>query len=792
MAPFTRANRAPAFGNVLLGALATAAAYYFSAKLGEAVQFPDAPVSAFWAPNAILLAALALTPPRLWWVHLGAVFVVHLAAQIPINTADRVLIQYVCNCGLAAIGAAALQRFSPTPPRFDRFWTTINLIVIAALVAPLSTSLLMAGAFAAFDVGMQKFGLTVVARTATNMFAILTLVPLIVHFPQAVATWRKGIPWKRGAEAALLIGSLVTVGVLVFVLPKAGPDQSPAFFYVPFPFLLWAAVRFGTTGVCGSMLIMGALATWGAVNGYGPFVRQEPVDDALAVLFFLAVTSIPLMLLAALLSERKVTTAALVESEFRRRGDYELHSAVMASLEDQIAVLDKDGRVIEVNAAWRLNAVRSRESMHSALPGSNYLETLKKSAVDTALTRQIAEALVEVLSAQCLRRKLEYAVRTAEGVQWVEHSIERLMRPEGGAVLTVSDATDRKNAEREAQVRLRQLAHLSRVAAIGEISGAIAHEVNQPLSAILGNAEAALRLLSAEKVPIEDVQEILRDIANNDLRASSVIKRVRLMLRNDELRLEPLALNNLVKEVLRILHVELEQRSVILFTDLPDSAGQVEGDPVQLQQVVMNLIMNACEAMGSSPETDRRLYISTREGPLPGEVELVIRDYGPGIPSDQRERIFHPFVTTKGQGMGLGLSISRSIVKAHGGRLWAESSTEGAVFRMALRRLPSPKEEPPQRGGSEHKKQARGEEDGSPVGVDTSRLDVPRGSMEAEERPHDQGESEHDHSEPYPLRVPQRRGSRRRRLDDRFVDKGGREAVQRSPKPDEGDRRPQI
>lgn len=776
---------------MVVGALATAAGYFFAAQVGEAIQFPGAPVSAFWAPNAILLAALALTPIRFWWVHLVAVGVMHFAAQLPIYPASQVVIQYFTNCGLALIGAAALHRFGAMPPRFDRLWTTVNLILVAGIAAPLATSFLMAAAFARFGIPMDDFWLTVVARTTTNSFAILTLVPLIVHFPLALAAFIKGIPWRRTVEAFVLIGSLVTVGVLVFVFPKAAPGQSPAFLYVPFPFLLWAAVRFGTTGVCGCMLIMGALATWGAVNAYGPFVSEQPVDDALSVLFFLVVTSIPLMLLAALFSERKVTTAALVESEFRRRGEHELHSAVMASLEDQIAVLDKDGKVIEVNAAWRLNAVRSRDSIHGALPGSNYLDTLRRSG-DPTLTRQIADALVEVLSAQCLRRKLEYAVRTAEGVQWVEHSIERLIRPEGGAVLTVSDATDRKNAEREAQIRLRQLAHLSRVAAIGEISGAIAHEVNQPLSAILGNAEAALRLLSSENPPIDDVREILRDIASNDLRASSVIKRVRLMLRNDELRLESLALNNLVKEVLRILHVELEQRSVTLYTDLPDSAWQVRGDPVQLQQVVMNLIMNACEAMGALPEAERRLYISTREGPLPDEVELVIRDHGPGIPSDQRERIFHPFVTTKGQGMGLGLSISRSIVKAHGGRLWAESATEGAVFRMALKRLPSPKEEPSQRAGAQHDKEGRGEENGTPVRVDPVRLDVAGGPVKAEERPHGEGESEHDHPEPYPLRVSQRRGGRRRRLDDRFVDKGGREAVQCGTKPDEGDRRPQV
>lgn len=664
----------------VLGAIATAGAYYVSADIGQALAFPSAPVSALWAPNAILLAALALTPPRLWWLHLCAVFGAHFAAQLLIVTPLQAILQYIANCGVALIGAAGLWHLQAANRPFDRLKPIIGLIFFGGILAPFTTSLLMAGAFVA--VGLtDNFWLTAIVRTVTNTFAILTLVPLIVNSVTAVRDSAVRPTVSRVLEAIALVGCLTLVGTLVFSISRAGARPlPPLLLYMPFPVMLWATVRFSSTGVCTGMLLLGALSTWGVLHGNGPFVLQDPVQNALSAVIFLVVTTTTLLLLAGLVSERKKTMAALLESESQRRGAYELHAAVLASLQDQVAVVDREGNILQVNGAWRVNEIRGRSPTRGSLPFTNYFASLRVSEEAGGFPEQVAEALRSVLSGRASRNQLEYAVRTAEGVLWLDLSIERLIRPEGGAVLMVRDATDRKNAAREAHVRHQQLAHLSRVAALGEISGAIAHEVNQPLAAILGNAEAALRLLAPHR-GLEEVRQTISDIIKNDLRAAEVIKRVRLLLQNRDADLRPLDLNGLALDVQTLLRHELLQRNIHLQTDFAEDLAPIEGDDVQLQQVILNLVMNACEAMSELPVEERRLHITTRRT-ADGGTELAIRDSGKGIPAGETERIFQPFVSSKPDGLGLGLSISRSIIKAHRGKLWAESTAQGATFRM--------------------------------------------------------------------------------------------------------------
>jgi signal transduction histidine kinase len=670
-------------GRHIPGAIATACAYYVSAAIGEALAFPSAPVSALWAPNAILLATLALTPRRFWWVHLSTVSIAHFLAQVPIVSVSQATIQSFANCGVGIIGALALHWRGAGEHTFDRLRPVMTFILVGAILGPLSTSVLMSIAFALSGLG-TKFWLTTTVRTVTNCFAILTCVPLIVKAATHSIDARH-LSVKRGVEAALFVASLGAIGFAVFVQPVNGHYESPSLLYVPFPILLWASVRFGTGGVCASMVAVGALATWGVLHGSGPFVGHEPVQNALSVVIFLVVTTIPLLLLASLLSERKATLAALVVSEALRRGELEVHKAVMASLEDQIAVVDRNGIVLEVNAAWRVHAVRGDVPEFGALPGSCYFDRLPSAGPDRAIGQQVTDALRTVLRNESPRRKLEYRARAVGGARWIEHSIETLIRTEGGAVLTIADATERKNAELEAQARLQDLAQLGRVALVGEISGAIAHEVSQPVAAILGNAQAAVRLLAKGRGTTPELRSMLEDIVRNSLRATDVIERVRTMLRGGARRFELVSLNELVIEVVELLRADLERRGVQLAMDLSADVGRIEGDRVQLQQVIVNLIVNSCEAMDAKSPDERSLRIGTQLGERPEEIELVVQDSGPGISYNDREQIFRAFASTKKEGLGLGLAISRSIAKAHGGRLWADQVPRGAVFRMALR-----------------------------------------------------------------------------------------------------------
>ena len=236
----------------------------------------------------------------------------------------------------------------------------------------------------------------------------------------------------------------------------------------------------------------------------------------------------------------------------------------------------------------------------------------------------------------------------------------------------------------EAHEQRLQLTHLSRVAMLGELSGGIAHELNQPLTAILSNAQAAQHFI-AEKGDLDKVElaEILKDIITADQRAGAVIQRLRALFKKGEAHLQPLDGNELVHEVLGIAHGDLITRAIEVQTDLAARLPLLQGDRVQLEQVMLNLVMNACDAMSAGSADARRLRIRTRA--RDGHVKISFIDLGPGFRAEDYEKLFQPFYTTKAQGLGLGLSISRSIVTAHAGRLWGTSRPgQGATFTIAL------------------------------------------------------------------------------------------------------------
>ena len=228
-----------------------------------------------------------------------------------------------------------------------------------------------------------------------------------------------------------------------------------------------------------------------------------------------------------------------------------------------------------------------------------------------------------------------------------------------------------------------QLAHAARLATVGELSASIAHQIAQPLAAILANAEAGEKLLNSGRGSPQDIHDILTAIREDDERACLVIQRLRDLLRRSPVQMQPLDINESISLVVRLVSGSARQRGVQVETVLDPLLPQVLGDAVQLQQVLLNLIMNAVESMSGSPTERRRVVVDSTMQP-DGAVEISIRDHGPGIPPDQLRQIFDPFYSTKQDGMGLGLSISRSIVSAHGGRLWAESGREGSVFRFTL------------------------------------------------------------------------------------------------------------
>jgi PAS domain S-box-containing protein len=247
------------------------------------------------------------------------------------------------------------------------------------------------------------------------------------------------------------------------------------------------------------------------------------------------------------------------------------------------------------------------------------------------------------------------------------------------------DITDRRQAEQDARELRESLSHVTRVTMAGELAASIAHELNQPLTAILSNAQAAQRFLaSGTRANAQEVAEALVDIAQDAERAGEVIRRLHGLLRKGDIKQERLDLNRAIREVTTLARNEAVLREVAVELDLADDLPLVSGDRIQLQQVVLNLVMNACEAMSGTGAGARELRVETRRS-APGAVQVSIRDSGPGIDENSIDRIFEPFVTTKSGGMGMGLSISRSIVEAHGGELRAAANPDrGSTFAFSL------------------------------------------------------------------------------------------------------------
>jgi signal transduction histidine kinase len=245
------------------------------------------------------------------------------------------------------------------------------------------------------------------------------------------------------------------------------------------------------------------------------------------------------------------------------------------------------------------------------------------------------------------------------------------------------NVTEHKRAEIEVNRARTQLLHVERSARMGELTASLAHELNQPLAAILSNAQAALRFLQSEKVNLNELREILHDIIQDDQRAGNVIRSLRSMMKREERERNPIILNTVLNEVTHILHTESIFRNVHIDTEFDESLPPVLGDKVQLQQVALNLVVNAADAMSQNPPEHRRIILGTRVNK--DRIRVTIRDFGPGIDQGSLDRIFQPFFTTKGTGLGMGLAVSQTIVEAHGGHIWAENHPDGgATFFIEL------------------------------------------------------------------------------------------------------------
>jgi PAS domain S-box-containing protein len=372
-------------------------------------------------------------------------------------------------------------------------------------------------------------------------------------------------------------------------------------------------------------------------------------------------------------ARRQRTEETLRSSEQRWRSMFEA-SAV------GIALTDERQRFVATNEAFQRMVGYTGEELNALGPVEIAHEN------DREATR---EMLDQILSGGRSDYHVEERYRRKDGsVIWVRVSAARAPDPGSGTLrgipTIIEDITERKQAEDALQEARDALLRVGRLSTMGELSASIAHEINQPLTAIIANGSACLRLMAPPHPDLEEVRDAVGDIISDGQRAGAVLGRIRQLVKKSSPERTSVDINNAIAEVLSITRQELQRSQVSARADLDPHLPPVLADRVQMQQVVLNLIMNAIEAMRDVMGRARELRIKSRAAP-PADITIIVEDTGPGFGNNDPEHIFETFFTTKAEGMGMGLSISRSIVQAHGGRLWASRGAScGATFCFTL------------------------------------------------------------------------------------------------------------
>ena len=773
------------------------AGYYLGCKIGFALTFQPHPVSVLWPPNSILVAALLLTPPRVWWSVLLAAFPAHLAAQLQSHVPPLMIFcWFISNSCEAVLGAGLMRYLVGGPIRFTTLRNVGFFCLCVVFLGPFVSSFLDAAFVVWNHWGHDGYWELVRIRLSSNALSALIIVPLIVAWvTSGVQALRTALLSRYLEACTVLLGLLAASHVVLYEL---GSEVDLAFLFVPLPFLLWAAVRFGALGESTCISILGFLAIWSASHGHGPFSGGTPEQNALSIQIFLIGLAIPLLCLAAVVEERVTGVTELRESESRfqmvadaapvliwmsgvdklctffnkpwleftgrsmeqelgngwaegvhrddlqqclqvytraskdrqpfvmqyrlRRNDGEYRwlsdqgvprydaqgkfAGYIGSCVDVTELLNKDEALRQSEERMRLAAEAANlgiwewDLATNEIWATNARRILLGWPASGKVTFEDFISRVHPEDRSRIRQTVSDAIRDAKDCD----SEYRLVLPDGivrwmsirgsvhfdgqgrpARILGISvDITARKQAELDAQRDRAELSHLSRVALMGEMSASIAHELNQPLAGILSNAAAGQRFIDRGDVHLRELRELLGDIISDGRRASDVVRGIRGMVKKEQIARRSVDVNEIVMDAVRMAAPDALLHSCQLETSLDANLPAVDGDPIQLQQVLLNLLINAFDAMRDTPVSNRRVAIATQASEN-GAVRINVRDYGLGISEQMREHLFDPFFSTKSEGLGMGLAIVRSIIESHGGTIAAENADGGgARFEFVL------------------------------------------------------------------------------------------------------------
>ncbi len=640
------------------------AAFYAAYLYG--MSFSQACASPFWLPDTVLLCALLLNRPRDWWIYILGALPIRLFSPVAHgNPMWFLLAMFAIDSAKGLTLAALLRRFLPDPLRLGSLKDFILFCGFAVVLVPAASA--FAGAWMNYLRGRHYYWQEWEDWFMGDATTHLVITPIVLYWLSIAKEKAKSLSRKPRREAALLAAGLIVTTYISFADSMSSADFPTTYVYAPIPLLFWAAIRFEMAGASAAIAILSFFAVNAAIHGQGPFAGKAPAEASLILQQFLLFRSLSVYLAAILIEQKEHAEQSLRESEQRFR-------MVADSAPVLIWMSGPDKLCNFVNRGWLEFTGRTIEQEL----GNGWAEDVHGDDVKRCIK----------IYYTCFDARepfeMEYRLRRYDGeYRWVlDRGVPR--RDANGTfrgyVGVVVDLTDRRRAEEAKQ----SLMHASRLAVAGEFTAMVVHELNQPLNAILLNV-AVLETLLDTKTPSDEAHEITTDIRSDTLRASEAIRRIRNLVNKQEMEMQLVDLNNTVLEVVRLAKSDAARRGVQLRSDCRAPSATVRGDAIHLQRVVLNLLLNGMDAMKQNPESDRHLFVSTAHNG-DGFIEVSVKDNGQGIESNNLSRIFDSFFTTKPDGMGIGLSMARSIVQMHSGRLWAENNRDGkgTTFRFTL------------------------------------------------------------------------------------------------------------
>lgn len=637
--------------------------FMFLQQLTFLLRSPPFERTTLWAPGALTFAALLVVPRSRWWEILLGLWIGSFTAYYDDRefSGFATLLAAPVHFIIVAAGVRWMQMFSPRTP-FSNVAGMVAFMTVAGVMIPAGTAFPLE--FLNAFVRSPLSWLTALRSFLCVSLGVTVASPAFYSLGRLCSFGLPAIPLTRTIEAIVLGTGLLVINAFVFT---ASPNSNaiPALVYAPIPFLVWSALRFEAVGVSWALLSVGYISTWNAINGRGPFVTPSGDDHILQLQLFLLAVAIPLFLTAAATTERRTAyNLLLTETEERRRVE-ERFRTVVESIPAVVLVLNQEGQISLVNQnVLRLLGYDIRCDQSTNL--SELFTTTEYREIEPIVSGGLSD---HHKGSPCT---LEARALKSDGTELpVEITFVCLGEGQHDRILAIIlDQSDRKKAEESR----KELLHASRLVQLSEFTTSIAHEINQPLAAIMSNAETAKLLLDRETPPLEELRGLVTEICNDDRRASEVIKRLRSLIRKSVPRKCLVDMNLLLNETQRLMGFESKRRGIDIQVTVPPQTSHVFADPVHLQQVLMNLLANAIDAAEqgrAEPEVDLMLV---RTG---DSVVLTVSDTGPGLGPGGSEKVFTRFYTTKPNGLGLGLAITRSLVEEYNGSITSTVDPRG-------------------------------------------------------------------------------------------------------------------